>query len=156
MLELLVILAVMVFIVSKLDARHFEQARNQWGLGSRIAEGAAQSGPDAPRPRPRLKIEGTQRPGIANVKFLKGFGVNPHQLADLRIFSHFGGFEQFPETIRALLRELHAAGCAVGPLVMEMLFHGRGLKEGEAVYFALVEGRQEPHVVAFVDRLRLN
>jgi hypothetical protein len=154
MLELLVILAVMVFIVSKLDARHFEQAKTQWGLGSG-SPGAVAPGGETPRPRPRLAIDGTQRPGIANFKFVKGFGVNPQQVADLRTFSHFGRFEQFPAAIRSLIAELHEAGCAVGPTIMEMLFHGRGLQEGEAVYFALVEGRQEPHVVAFVDQLRL-
>jgi hypothetical protein len=38
--------------------------------------------------------------------------------------------------------------------MMELLFHGRALKEGEAVYFALVDAAPEPRVIAFVDRLR--
>lgn len=153
MLELLLILAVMVYIVSKLEARHFEQAKNPWGLGQAPAAGAAPA--EAPRPRPRLAIEGTQRPGFSNMKFVKGFGVNPQRVADMRIYAHFGRFEQFPGGIRGLLAELHTAGCAVGPGIMELMFHGRGLAEGEAVYFALVEEAREPYVVAFVDRLRL-
>ena len=45
-------------------------------------------------------------------------------------------------------------GTAVGIDMMELLFHGRGLREGEAVYFALVDAAPEPRVVAFVDKLR--
>ena len=154
MLELLLVLAVMVYIVSKLEARHFEDAKTHWGLGKTpAAAGAAPA--EAPRPRPRLAIEGTQRPRIGNVKFLKGFGVNPQRVADLRIYAHFGRFEQFPQSIRGALAELHASGAAVGTTIMQLMFHGRGLAEGEAIYFALVEESREPHIVAFVDRLRL-
>jgi hypothetical protein len=153
MLELILIGAVLVFIVSQLDARHFERARSQWGLGPASAAPA----PTAPqRARPRLSIEGTQRPGIANTGFVKGFGVNPQRLADLRVYAHFGSYERFPESIRGLLAELHQAGCAVGTTIVDLMFHGRGLGEGEAVYFALVDEAREPHVVAFVDRLRIN
>jgi hypothetical protein len=153
MLELILIAAVMVFIVSRLDSRHFEEAKSHWGLGR--APASAQGGAEAPRPRPRLAIEGTQRPGIANPGFVKGYGLNPQRLADLRVYARFGRYDQFPESIRRLLAELHDAGCAVGTTIMELMFHGRGLGEGEAVYFALVEDTREPHVVAFVDRLRL-
>jgi hypothetical protein len=36
---------------------------------------------------------------------------------------------------------------------MEIMFHQRRLAEGEAVYFALVDG-SDPQILAFVDRLR--
>jgi hypothetical protein len=53
-----------------------------------------------------------------------------------------------------MLRDLYERGTAVGIDMMELLFHGRGLREGEAVYFALVDAAPEPRVVAFVDKLR--
>jgi hypothetical protein len=154
MLELILLAAVMAFIVSRIEARHAEEAKSPRGP-DRAASPASPSDP-ALRPPLRLTIEGTQRPGILNNKFVKGFGVNPQRVADLRIYAHFGRYENFPDSIRKLLGELHLSGCAVGPGIMELMFHGRGLAEGEAVYFALVEDARDPHVVAFVDRLRLS
>ncbi len=154
MLELILLAAVMVFIVSRLDARHFEEAKSQWGLGR--APAAEQPAAAGTPPRPRLAIEGTQRPGIANPGFVKGYGVNPQRVADLRVYAHLGRFEQFPDAVREALAELHRSGQALGTGVMELMFHGRRLAEGEAVYFALVEDGADPRVVAFVDRLRLN
>jgi hypothetical protein len=153
-LELLVVLGVGVFVALKFQTRRFEQAKAQWlqrGAKPRTPTVAA----PAPQPRPRLAIEGTQRPRIANMKFVRNFGLNPRTLADLRVYAHFGRFEQFPDAMRALLPNLHASGCALGSTLMELLFHGRALQEGEAIYFALVAGGREPRVVAFVDRLRL-
>jgi hypothetical protein len=152
MLELILILAVVVYLVSKLDARHFEQARADHGLESRDAATARPAPP--PRPAMRLQIEGTQRPLLRSTGFVKGFGVNPLTLQDIRVYTHFGKLEHFPEAIAAMLRDLYDRGTAVGIDMMELLFHGRGLREGEAVYFALVDAAPEPHVVAFVDKLR--
>jgi hypothetical protein len=152
MLELILILAVVVYLVSKLDARHFEQARSEQGLDPREA-GPARPAPQ-PRPTMRLQIEGTQRPVLRSTGFVKGFGVNPLTLQDLRVYTRFGKLEQFPETIAAMLRDLYDRGTAVGIDMMELLFHGRCLREGEAVYFALVDAAPEPRVVAFVDKLR--
>jgi len=152
MLELILILAVVVYLVSKLDARHFEQARADQGLESRDAATARPAPP--PRPAMRLQIEGTQRPLLRSTSFVKGFGVNPLTLQDIRVYSHFGQLEQFPEAITTMLRDLYDRGTAVGIDLMEMLFHGRPLREGEAVYFALVDAAPEPRVVAFVDKLR--
>ncbi|HET9042632.1 MAG TPA: hypothetical protein VFN70_05750, partial [Burkholderiales bacterium] len=133
-------------------ARHCEQARADLGLEPRDA---ATARPEAPaRPAMRLQIEGTQRPLLRSTGFVKGFGVNPLTLQDIRVYSHFGSVEQFPEAIATMLRDLYARGTAVGIDMMELLFHGRGLREGEAVYFALVDAAPEPRVVAFVDKLR--
>jgi hypothetical protein len=154
MLELILILAVVVYLVSKLDARHFEQARSEHGM--QPPESAAARPVQPPRPAMRLQIEGTQRPLLRSTKFVKGFGVNPQTLQDIRIYAHLGRFEQFPEVIAAMLRDLYERGTAVGTDMMELLFHGRSLREGEAVYFALVEAAPEPRVVAFVDKLRRN
>ena len=152
MLELILILAVVVYLVSKLDAHHFEQARGETPApAGRAAAGAPA---ELARPRLRLSIEGTQRPLLRSTGFVKGFGVNPLALQDLRVFTHFGSLEQFPTTIVSMLRDLYEKGTAVGAEITALLFHGRGLQEGEAVYFALVDAAPEPRIVAFVDKLR--
>jgi hypothetical protein len=151
MLELLLILAVVVYLVSKLDRQHFEQATSQAGL--RTTPDQPQSG-ETQRPSLRLSIEGTQRPYLRSTGFVKGFGMNPQAVKDIRVYAHFGAVENFPSAIVALLRDLYQRGGAVGSDMMQVLFHGRALKEGEAIYFALIEAAPEPRVVAFVDRLR--
>jgi hypothetical protein len=153
MLEILLILGVMVYIVWKLESHHFERARSTWELAA--AEARPRAEPAAPA-RPRLAIEGTQRPLIRDKKFVKGFGVNPVALQDLRVYAGMGRFEQFPTSLRGFIQDLHDSGSAVGTGIMELLFHGRALGEGEAVYFALVESGGAPRVVTFVDRLRLS
>jgi hypothetical protein len=151
MLELLLILAVVVFLVSKLDKHHFEQASQQAGM--RPAPGAPKAD-EAPRPTRRLAIEGTQRPHLRSTGFVKGFGMNPQSVQDIRVYARLGALEHIPSAIVALLQDLYQRGTAVGSEMMELLFHGRALKEGEAIYFALIEATPEPRVVAFIDRLR--
>jgi hypothetical protein len=153
MLEILLILGVMVYIVWKLDSHHFEQVQALWR-----EEAASNDDPRAREslPRPRLAIEGTHRPPIRNKQFVKGFGVNPVAVQDMRVYAGMGCIEQFPESIQSFLRDLHDAGGAVGSGIMELLFHGRRLGDGEAVYFALVQSGADPRVVTFIDRLRLN
>lgn len=153
MLEILLILGVMVYIVWKLDSRHFEQVQ------ALLHENGAQGeSPHAPTslPRPRLAIEGTQRPFIRNKQFVTGFGVNPVAVQDMRLYAGRGRFDEFPESMQSFLRDLHDAGGAVGAGIMELLFHERRLDHDEAVYFALVQSGAEPRVVTFIDRLRLS
>jgi len=153
MLEILLILGVMVYIVWKLDSHHVEQVQALWREDA--APGAEARAPVS-LPRPRLAIEGTQRPFIRNKQFVKRFGVNPVAVQDMRVYAGMGPFDQFPESMQSFLRDLHDAGSAVGAGIMEILFHGRRLGDDEAVYFALVESGAEPRVVTFVDRLRLS
>jgi len=153
MLEILLILGVMVYIVWKLDSQHFEQVQALWRQDAgRVEDPRAQEA----LPRPRLAIEGTQRPLIRNKQFVKGFGVNPVAVQDMRVYACMGRFDQFPESMQSFLRDLHDTGSALGAGIMELLFHGRRLGAGEAVYFALVQSGAEPRVVTFVDRLRLS
>jgi hypothetical protein len=151
MFELIVIAAVMVFIVSRLDARHFEEAKSRWGLGAAPFQETRRADTES---RPRLQIEGTRHPMLANLGFVKGFGVNPQRCADVRLFATPDHFDAFPERIHGLLAELHREGRAVGSRIMELMFHGRQLADHEAVYFTLIQDGGEPHVVAFVDRVR--
>lgn len=151
MLELLLILAVVVYLASKLDTHHFERSGSQFGSSLASRAGTL---PVAQRPTLRLAIEGTQRPYFRSNKFVKGFGVNPQLVQDIRVYSRLGAVENFPVTVVALLHDLYLRGGALGAEIMELLFHGRALKEGEAVYFALLDAKPEPRVVAFVDKLR--
>jgi len=153
MLEILLILGVMVYIVWKLDSHHIEQIQAMWRDEPPVCEDPRTK---AAPPRPRLAIEGTQRPLIRDKQFVKGFGVNPLAVEDLRVYARMGCFDQFPQSVQSFLRDLHDAGGAVGSGIMELLFHGRRLGDGEAVYFALVQSGAEPRVVTFVDRLRLS
>jgi len=153
MLEILLILGVMVYIVWKLDSHHFEQVQALWREEASHDEHPRAQ---AALPRPRLAIEGTQRPFIRNKQFVKGFGVNPVTVQDMRVYAGMGRFGQFPDSMQSFLRDLHDAGSAVGSGIMELLFHGRRLGDGEAVYFALVQSGTSPRVVTFVDRLRLS
>ncbi len=153
MLEILLILGVMVYIVWKLDSHHFEQVQALWREDASSGENPR---PPVPLPRPRLAIEGTQRPFIRNKQFMKGFGVNPVAVQDMRVYACMGRFDQFPESMQSFLRDLHDAGSALGSGIMELLFHGRRLGDGEAVYFALVQTGTAPRVVTFIDRLRLS
>ena len=123
MLELLLILAVVVYLVSKLDKHHFEQASSQAGLRQSPADRKPE---EAPRPTLRLSIEGTQRPPLRSTGFVKGFGMNPQSVQDIRVYAHFGAVENFPTAIVALLQDLYQRGTAVGSEMMELLFHGRG------------------------------
>ena len=153
MLEVLLILGVMVYIVWKLDSHHFEQVQALWRDAPPPCEDPRAK---AAAPRPRLAIEGTQRPFIRDKQFVTGFGVNPLAVEDMRVYTCMGRFDQFPQPIQSFLRDLHDAGGAVGAGIMEILFHGRRLGDGEAVYFALVQSGAEPRVVTFLDRLRLS
>ncbi len=151
MLELLLILAVVVYLVSRLDAHHLERPNLVFGPAPKPGATSLRA---PPRPALRLAIEGTQRPYFRSNKFVKGFGVNPQLVQDIRVYSRLGLVEHFPAAVVALLHDLYLRGGAVGSEVMELLFHGRALKEGEAVYFALLDAKPEPRVVAFVDKLR--
>jgi len=153
MLEILLLLGVMVYIVWKLESHHFERASSTWGVA--VADAQPHAPPAAP-PRPRLAIEGTQRPLIRDKKFVKSFGVNPVAVHDLRVYACMGRFDQFPASLRDFIGELHAGGCALGAGIVDLMFHGRALDHNEAVYFALVEAADGSRVLAFVDRLRLS
>ena len=100
----------------------------------------------------RLWIEGTERPLLRSTGFLTAFGLDVRRLRDIRVYEHGGELESFPARLIALLFDLYMRGAVRGADAMALLFHGRPLGEGEAVYFALVDLPPEPSVVVFVDR----
>jgi hypothetical protein len=102
----------------------------------------------------RLWIEGTERLNPRTVKFVSAFGIDARTLRDLRIYAKSGGVASLPPRLAELLRELHREGCANGAEIAGLLFRGRALREGEALYFALIDLPPEPRVLAFIDRRR--
>jgi hypothetical protein len=153
MFEWIVMVAALGLIASRLTAAHFEKARSDWGLKRRHL--AAFGEVPAPRPVPALAIVGTDRAGHGAHGFVKGFGLDPASLKDLRVF-RADTLGRLPEAIAAMLAELHRAGRARGADIMELIHFGRPLGGDQAVYFALVQpaAAAEPQVVAFVDRVR--
>ncbi len=107
MLELLLILAVVVYLVSKLDAHHLERPNPVFGP---ISNPGPTSLRPEPRPALRLAIEGTQRPYFRNNKFVKGFGVNPQLVQDIRVYSRLGALDKFPAAVVARLHHLYRRG----------------------------------------------
>ena len=101
-----------------------------------------------------LRIEGTERLLPGPTKFVAAFGIDLRTLRDLRVYARGGDLESFPPALAALLRALHRNGCVSGAEAVALLFHGRPLGDGEALYFALVDLPPEPRVMAFVDRRR--
>jgi hypothetical protein len=102
----------------------------------------------------RLWIQGTERAVVPDAGFVCAFGVDRRTLRDLRIYARGGDLESFPTALIALLFSLYREGAVRGVDAMALLFHGRALAEGEALYFALVDVPPEPRVVAFLDRRR--
>jgi hypothetical protein len=108
--------------------------------------------PDPPGAELRLWIEGTERPLLRSTGFLAAFGLEVRRLRDIRVYEHGGELESFPARLIALLFDLYTRGAVRGADAMALLFHGRPLGEGEALYFALIDLPPEPSVVAFIDR----
>jgi hypothetical protein len=108
--------------------------------------------PDPPESEWRLWIEGTERPRLRGTGFLAAFGLDVRCLRDIRVYEHGGELESFPARLIALLFDLYMRGAVRGADAMALLFHGRPLREGEALYFALIDLPPEPSVIAFIDR----
>lgn len=100
----------------------------------------------------RLSIADTERPPLPSHHFVTGFGLNPNDVRDIRVYARRGTLDGFPAAPAALLRELHDEGCALGLETTALLFRGRALGDGEALYFALLAARPAPRIVAFVDK----
>ncbi len=119
-------------------------------------------GPDEPRltrdpapppaPELRLAIDGTERPLFRSTAFLAAFGLDARRVRDLRVYEHGGELESFPARLIALLFDLYLRGAVRGSEAMGLLFHGRTLGDGEALYFALIDLPPEPSIIAFVAR----
>lgn len=148
MLELLLILGAVIYLVAKLNPREAER------LAAAHAEAlSVPPGPHLPLgSMQRLTIADTQRPSLTSAAFVRAFGLDPREVRDIRIYARGGPFETFPAALAALLLELHREGCVVGAETTALLFRGRPLQDGEALFFALTVAQPMPRVVAFLDK----
>ena len=142
MLELL-LLGVLAYLIAKWSVHEASAAH--------VPE-RPERGPDPPAPLGVLQIADTQRPQLASPAFVRAFGLDPRDVRDIRMYARGGPLETFPAALAALLFELHREGCVVGAESAALLFRGRPLQDGEALYFALTAARPMPRVVAFLDK----
>ena len=145
MLELLLLFGIIAFIISRATGHD-----------------ASSFGADSPASQPprwaplgslqRLTIADTDRPYLTNAGFVRAFGLDPRDVRDIRMYARHGPLESFPAALAALLLALHREGCVVGAETAALLFRGRALGKGEALYFALTVAQPMPRVIAFVDK----
>jgi hypothetical protein len=147
MLELVLILAVAAYVLVRLDARG--PGDPAFRSGGSAADAIRRAALD---PSPRLHIAGTEQAALARRGCVRGFGVDPDAVHDLRIYAHCGPLASFPPPLALLLHALHAESCVLGAEAAALLFRGRLLAADEALYFALVGTPPAPRVIAFVDR----
>ncbi|HSD53266.1 MAG TPA: hypothetical protein VLC47_03840 [Burkholderiales bacterium] len=146
MLELLLLLGALAYLIAKWSVHD---------AGATHVPVRPQRDPDPPAPLgvlQRLTIADTQRPQLASAAFVRAFGLDPRDVRDIRMYARGGPLETFPAALTTLLFELHREGCVVGAETAALLFRGRPLQDGEALYFALTTARPMPRVVAFLDK----
>jgi hypothetical protein len=161
MLELIIICAVIVFLVSwaeKVRTQKAQTAVKQAAAGALAAGGNPGSAPSTPTAKPprSLTIEGTSAFPVNQAAFFRGFGIPTAQLCDARYFRFPGGIAEFPEAVAIAVQMLYDEGTAMGTAVMSLVHQGRKLAADEAVYFALTKSAksEEYSMYAFVDRVR--
>ena len=114
------------------------------------------------RPAPEPVMRGTRDgqlaavPRDARFSFVAQFGLRPDCLKELHVYSVAGTMDSFPQKVSDLLIRLYDNGYAVGEEIMALIHHGRPLKDGEAIYVAVVRDQRTDvqRTVAFVDRYR--
>lgn len=114
------------------------------------------STPTITPPRPFLNVAGAVHPRGRNLSFLRLFGLGYAPVFDLCFIPGPLAQEQLPPLVATTLQTMHAEGDAVGPDIMEFIFHRKSLTKDEVLCFALLSQSSDPghRTVAFVDKLR--
>jgi hypothetical protein len=86
--------------------------------------------------------------------FVTSFGLRPESLQELHMYAVAGHMESFPQKTINLLHSLSANGLMVGQEIMALMHHRRPLRDGEAIYIAVVreERSLKRRTVAFIDK----
>lgn len=109
----------------------------------------------------RLHVPGTTRLLRRDRRFLRGLGLDPARIDEIRVYATPGALDTFPVPLRECVESLFAQGRCRGPGLAALATGARELRIGEQLYIARVapaRGGQadgEPELVAFVDRVRL-
>jgi len=119
---------------------------------------ATASGATAPAPGgPSISVPGALRlPPRAEKPILSHYGLRNLPFYDFCLLPGPLTKEALPPVVATTLDQLYVQGDALGPALMEFICHQRSLKEGEALYFALVGHSYQapPRLVTFVDKFR--
>ena len=148
LLELLVFTGLLALVASKLSDL----------LNAPSSNGSAplhQAGnPD--KSRRVLDIEGTHA-WVGDTSFLRGFGINPRFIADMRVWNagDKDTLESAPPRVRACLKDTYYGGQSRGLESADAVTRSTSLK-GKALYFVLYQPvpSVEGVLVSFVDRAR--
>lgn len=121
-----------------------------------MAQAPVPAAPAVGQDRPRLQIEGSEKPATGDTRFLKLFGLANRPVLDMRFIPGPRSFTELPPFVSANLVRAYEAGDAVGTDVMEFIHHGRRLKDNQQLWFVLLSmGEQTAaRLVAFVDIVR--
>lgn len=145
-IEIIVIAAALVFLAAKLQGKSNEGEKGTPSETLRSQE-------EAPKEVVRrvLTIEGTE-PFKGTASFIKGFGLSPAEVSDVRFFSQEGtSVEGLPPRVQDCLKISYQEGLGRGLEVAGLAQGQRALLKGEALYFALIQRPQIPgFIVAFV------
>jgi len=164
MFELLAVFGIILIAAAAITRRELDRDKSVRNLFASVrdARRASQSAkspqpvPAAAESAPAVGDASHRVPRDARFAFVSSFGLRPEQLRELHIYAVAGRFEEFPQKVADLLRKLYANGFAVGGEIMGLLHHGRPLKEGEAIYVAVVQDDsvKATRTIAFLDRHR--
>jgi len=164
LLEIIIIVAAIVFLLVQADKVRSKRRSN--AVPELAGKTPAADLPHKSRgtasttlPLPlQLKIAGTTRLTSSKVSFFGQFGIPVKRICDACVYSGAGTIDAFPEEVAVAIRKLYEEGTAVGPDIMNIIFHERPLAAGEALYFALTRSGTAEHpeylMYAFLDKVR--
>lgn len=152
----LAIIAVIIWVFAKLEnwqakaaERDDQREASQATTANRPEEPSAGA---SPPPRRRLAIEGTEQV-VTGYGFVKAFSLPPALVTDVARRKGPGSLASFPTALQDTLKLLYEHGCLHGLEIIELLFKGADLPEGQALYFAMVSPPNQPaYVVGFIDK----
>lgn len=104
----------------------------------------------------RLFVPGATHVPLRMVNFLRLFGLANAPLRDFCFIQGPLTKEQLHPVVSSTLVQMHCNGDALGPGIMEFLFHGYHLKPTETLSFVLLDGKtpEDGRIVVVVDKLR--
>ena len=153
--EVFSLIAVAVYALIRFDAWLERRIQRQQAV-EEAALRAAQAALDAAVPTAtRLRIAGTRALARNQHGRLARFGIRPERGLELFVFDSCAGVPAWPGEVVGALRKLYRLGQVRGPEVTELLSGPGFLRDGQGLYFALLDNGPDraPEVLAFVDRL---
>lgn len=145
-----VLLALILLLVSGIRAK--EKAANRARTPALGNSGVASEPPRPPLCTKRMTIEGVAEVPPAQYGLVSRVGMSANRLVQLAAYAMPGTLQSFPEDVRNCLRQCYLSGEALGHETMELLYREGVLKDGQALYFALIQplGDRAPLIKAFV------